>query len=144
MSSVEEMFALLVAALAVISVSAKLVFKEDGTFKILHVSDVHYEMPFDQCADILDSQLPCNHLNSSAFLSWLIDTEKPDLVVHTGDIIDWATYPASQGMSEYYNVSFSHGVPWAASLGNHDDDSASMPRRDSVLQYIMSLPGTLT
>lgn len=78
--------------------SCKLVFKSDGTFKILHISDVHYEIPALplSCDDINPHENPCDNTNSTAFLSWLIETEKPDLVVHTGDIIDWATYPASQ------------------------------------------------
>lgn len=85
----------------------KLVFKSDGTFKILHISDVHYEIPAlpFSCDDINLNENPCDNTNSTAFLSWLIDTEKPDLVVHTGDIIDWATYPASQVnclFSSYY------------------------------------------
>lgn len=88
-------------------ISAKLVFKADGnsllhlivalhqslyrvlgTFKLLHISDVHYEIPSPFCDDILLSQLPCDESNSTSFLSWLIATEQPDLVVHTGDIID--------------------------------------------------------
>lgn len=87
----------LVLQLVVIATAKKLYFKADGTFKILHISDVHYEIPslVTSCDDILPKEYPCDHTNSTAFLSWLIETEKPDLVVHTGDIIDWATYPAT-------------------------------------------------
>jgi metallophosphoesterase superfamily enzyme len=112
--------------------------------QILHVSDVHYEIPSWGCDDVLLSQLPCDERNSTAFLAWLIETEKPDVVIHTGDVIDWATYTAERGMTEYYNISFAHAVPWAASLGNHDDDSPTMPRRKAVLDFILTLPGTLT
>jgi predicted MPP superfamily phosphohydrolase len=114
------MYSILFAVLlSLVAAKEKLVFKKDGTFKILHISDVHYEVPSIFCDDILLSQLPCDEKNSTELLSWLIETEKPDLIVHTGDIIDWATIPATKGMTEYYNVSYSHNVPWAASLGNN-------------------------
>lgn len=89
---------LVVVALSASFAFSKLTFKSDGTFKILHISDVHYEIPALplSCDDIHTFENPCDNTNSTAFLSWLIETEKPDLVVHTGDIIDWATYPASQ------------------------------------------------
>jgi hypothetical protein len=128
-------------------VASKLVFNEDGTFKILHISDVHYEIPTiskSTCQDISQSQLPCDQSNSTAFLSWLIETEKPNLIVHTGDVIDWGTVPASTGMSEYYGISHKYGIPWAGSLGNHDDDSWTMPNREKVMNYVINLPGSLS
>lgn len=130
-----------------LKLNCKLTFKSDGSFKLLHVSDVHYEIPSSElsgCQDIYPSQLPCNNKNSTSFLQWLIEVEKPDLIVHTGDIIDWATYPSTKGMDEYYGVSISNYLPWAASLGNHDDDSPTMQNRSDVINYIVNLPGTLT
>eukprot|EP01035_Chromulina_nebulosa_P021242 gene21242-27525_t len=47
-------------------------------------------------------------------------------------------------MTEFYNVSYNMGVQWAASLGNHDDDSITMLNRSAVLEFITTLPGTLT
>jgi 3',5'-cyclic AMP phosphodiesterase CpdA len=137
------------AVLAVLVVTtAKLAFKEDGTFRILHISDVHYEIPANgtngPCQNVSLAQLPCNEKNASSFLSWLIEKEEPDLIVFTGDIIDWATDPAKEGMTEYYEIASQYNVPWAASLGNHDDNSPSMKNRSEVLEFVESLPGTLT
>lgn len=72
-----------------------------------------------------------------------------------------ATIPASDGMTQYYGVSNSFGLPWAASLGNHDDgefsrsvaeqssyftclDSITMRNRSAVIEYVVSLPGSLS
>ncbi len=66
--------------------------------------------------------------------------EKPDLVVHTGDIIDGDTHTASQGMEDLYGVSFGAGLPWAATIGNHDCQSDLS--RPQLMDYILSLPKT--
>ena len=63
----------------------------------------------------------------------LIDLEDPDLVVHTGDIIDWDTKPASAGMDNLYGVTFHHNLPFAATLGNHDGQSDL--NREQVVKY---------
>ena len=43
--------------------------------------------------------------------------EKPDLVVHTGDIIDWASSPASEAMNELYGVSIKNNIKWIINTG---------------------------
>lgn len=77
-----------------------------GTFRILHISDVHYgdhtgvEEGDGSCMNIRADQFPCTGRNSTAFLEWLIAVEEPDLIVFTGDIIDWSTISAERGMNE--------------------------------------------
>ena len=124
----------------------RLKFKEDGTFKMLHLSDVHYRIGPDQpCRDVTKAQQPyCmeGHKNTTDFISRLIALEKPDLVVHTGDIIDGDTHTAAEGMEELYGVSFGAGIPWAATIGNHDAQS-DLDRPD-LMNYILSLPKTVS
>jgi len=125
--------------------TCKLAFKEDGTFKILHLSDVHYRIgndPEEPCRDVDKADIPYSQYgskNTTDFIRRLIELEQPDLVVHTGDIIDGDTHTASQGMEDLYGVSSGEGVLWAATMGNHDDDSDLS--RDQVMDYILSLPG---
>eukprot|EP00613_Pedinella_sp_CCMP2098_P006162 CAMPEP_0171612100 /NCGR_PEP_ID=MMETSP0990-20121206/11010_1 /TAXON_ID=483369 /ORGANISM="non described non described, Strain CCMP2098" /LENGTH=397 /DNA_ID=CAMNT_0012175769 /DNA_START=145 /DNA_END=1338 /DNA_ORIENTATION=+ len=125
----------------------RLVFREDGTFKLLHLSDVHYRVINGEangdCRDIEASGAPCSGTeNTTDFIRRLIALEKPDLVVHTGDVVDGGTQPVASGMDAVYGVSIESGMPWAASLGNHD--SQSDMNRSEVMSYIMGLNNTLS
>eukprot|EP00299_Pterocystis_sp_00344_P016410 c8237_g1_i2.p1 GENE.c8237_g1_i2~~c8237_g1_i2.p1 ORF type:complete len:378 (-),score=82.96 c8237_g1_i2:602-1735(-) len=121
---------------------ARLNIKPDGTFKILHISDTHYEIPEQPCQNVPKSPYPCGHTNTTAFIRRLIAIEKPDLVVFTGDIVDWATNPSQKGMDELYGCAIEAGLPWAASLGNHDGQSNL--NRSQVMEYIVSLNFSLS
>jgi predicted phosphodiesterase len=59
-----------------------------GTFVILHISDTHYELhPDTACSDLTEEQAQweCGKANTTTFIDYLIKTEQPDLVVHTGN-----------------------------------------------------------
>ncbi|MCD7468414.1 putative inactive purple acid phosphatase 28 [Datura stramonium] len=62
-------------------------FRSDGTFKILQVADMHYGNGMvTRCRDVLDSEFNyCSDLNTTQFLRKMIEIEKPDLVVFTGN-----------------------------------------------------------
>jgi len=136
-----------VAALLLFSVTKndakpKLTFKPDGTFKILHISDTHYELgPDTPCQDI-GAGLPCSKHNTTQFITRLLLEEKPDIVIHTGDIVDWASHPSHAGMDDLYGVSIQAEVLWAASLGNHDAQSDL--NRSQVMDYIVNMQNTLS
>ena len=151
MLSFAQLMVLLVAVASVSCAFAadarpKLAFKADGTFKMLHLSDVHYRIgPDEPCRDITSEQAPyCQNgsKNTTDFIARLIELEKPDLVVHTGDIIDGDTHTAAQGMEDLYGVSFGAGLPWAATIGNHDCQSDLT--RPQLMDYILSLPKTVS
>jgi hypothetical protein len=82
-------WALLVASASGASTGTapRLTFKADGTFKILHLSDVHYRIADGvsngPCRDIINATgLPCSGAdNTTDFIQRLIEVEKPDLVV---------------------------------------------------------------
>nr|BAH56836.1 AT5G57140 [Arabidopsis thaliana] len=83
-------------------------FRDDGTFKILQVADMHFGMGMiTRCRDVLDSEFEyCSDLNTTRFLRRMIESERPDLIAFT------AIGPAIE-----------YGIPWAAVLGNHDHES---------------------
>lgn len=123
----------------------KLKFTDEGTFKILHLSDVHYRVNEDTgeaaplCRDVNGDPRStyCTVANTTDFIARLIEDEKPQMIVHTGDIIDGDTHSAADGMNELYGLAIKAGLKWVASLGNHDDNSDLT--RPEVMDYILSL-----
>lgn len=150
MSTVAFRAPILGAVLALLAATdaERLMFKPDGTFKILHLSDVHYRIvngsANGDCRDIdTGPDVPCSGTaagenmwvfialatrfsllitfvsmpdtiteacgppvwascvtgtdNTTDFIRRLIQVEQPDIVVHTGDIVDGDTHPVSDG-----------------------------------------------
>lgn len=65
-----------------------LAFKEDGTFKILQLADTQvHSFVTDRCQQLTVEQqrYPCSADNTTAFITKLIDAERPDLIIYTGD-----------------------------------------------------------
>lgn len=123
------------------SVSAASVELTGSTFRILHVSDAHYHSAQEACRDVAPSAYPCTHENTTAFLLSVIALEQPHMIAFTGDIIDEASGPRPrQGMDDVYRLADELGLPWAASLGNHEDVVPGMTR-DKIYAYILKLPG---
>lgn len=80
-------------------------FRPDGTFKIVQITDVHYNGSRESRAalGVVDSVLAA---------------ERPDLVVLTGDVI-WGR-PARENLLAVLSRVVSHGAPFALQFGNHD------------------------
>ena len=87
--------------------TAPLYFNEDGSFRIMHVTDTHLSK--DNVKDSI----------------WLIanacDREKPDLIMLTGDICKCDTVEETKWFIEQIMSVFqSRNIPVAVSFGNHD------------------------
>ncbi|CAA0410372.1 unnamed protein product [Arabidopsis thaliana] len=101
-------------------------FRDDGTFKILQVADMHFGMGMiTRCRDVLDSEFEyCSDLNTTRFLRRMIESERPDLIAFTGDnIFGSSTTDAAESLLEAIGPAIEYGIPWAAVLGNHDHES---------------------
>jgi predicted MPP superfamily phosphohydrolase len=119
--------------------SPSLSFRSDGTFKILHISDVHYVDPDAgqnastcpasrcQCYDLSDSEkrYPCGASNSTSFIKRLISEEDPDFVAFTGDLVDGRAHDAKFAFNAVVSVATEAGVPWGFVSGNHDPFSVA-------------------
>lgn len=120
-------------------------FNENGQFKILQVADMHYANgAVTRCEDVLPSEFPsCSDLNTSAFLTRMIQSEKPDFIVFTGDNIYGSdSADAADSMDAAFAPAIKSKLPWAAVLGNHDQES-TMTREElmlylSVMDYSIS------
>lgn len=120
-------------------------FGNDGVFKIVQVADMHYANgATTTCQDVLPEQVhTCSDLNTTAFLKRVIADEKPNLLVFSGDNImqkDCEDPIASLHMA--FAPAIEAGVPWAAVLGNHDQEGNLS--REGVMSYITSMDYTVS
>ncbi|KAL0438310.1 UNVERIFIED_CONTAM: putative inactive purple acid phosphatase 29 [Sesamum latifolium] len=97
-----------------------------GEFRILQVADMHYaDGKRTPCEDVFPQQMAsCSDLNTTAFIRRVILAEKPDLIVFTGDnIFGFDATDAASSMNAAFAPAVSSNIPWAAVLGNHDQES---------------------
>ena len=98
-----------------------------GKFKIMQVADLHLSTGLGKCRDAL----PVGHNGGNCdadtrtlgFVEKMIDEEKPDLVVLSGDQVNGETAPDSQSaVFKFAEMLKRHQIPYAAIFGNHDDE----------------------
>lgn len=99
-------------------------FGENQDFKIVQFTDVHYEYGNKASSVYLD------------LVKEVLDEEKPDLVVFTGDIV-WKK-SIKKGFDEVLAPVIEKGIPWACVFGNHDDE-ADMSRQE-IMDYLVQKP----
>jgi len=102
-------------------------FRPDGKFKILQFTDTHYV-----AGDKRSERAMANVIE-------MLDKEKPDLVIHTGDII--FGNPAAQSACELFQPVVDRGIPFAVTLGNHDSDFEL--KREEIFDVIRNIPGNI-
>ena len=102
-------------------------FRPDGRFKILQLTDTHYV-----AGDKRSERALANVIE-------MLDTEKPDLVIHTGDII--FGNPAARSARELLQPIADRGIPFAVALGNHDSDFELT--RNEIFDLIREIPGNI-
>ena len=108
--------------------SQDLKFGEDKKFKIVQFTDVHWK------ADSIASE------EAGERMSEVLDAEKPDLVIFTGDVIFGK--PADKSMRCALEPTIKRGIPFAVTFGNHDDE-LGMSRKE-LYDFIKDMPGNLT
>jgi 3',5'-cyclic AMP phosphodiesterase CpdA len=86
-------------------------FRKDGTFTIAQLTDVHWRN-----GDAVD-------LRSRALVESVLDAERPDLVVLTGDVVEGSEAPdPAEAYRQAVDPFERRGIPWASVFGNHDDE----------------------
>lgn len=101
-------------------------FDKNGKFKILQVADMHFADGISTpCEDVLPDQFKgCSDLNTTHFLDRMIKAENPDFIVFTGDnIFGFDATDAAKSLDAAFAPAIASGIPWAAVLGNHDQES---------------------
>nr|CAB3457697.1 unnamed protein product [Digitaria exilis] len=119
--------------------------RESGTFKVVQVADMHYaDGRTTDCEDVLPSQVPgCSDLNTTAFLYRVFRAEDPDLVIFTGDNIYGAdSTDAAKSMDAAIAPAIDMGLPWAAVIGNHDQEGTLS--REGVMRHLVGMKNSLS
>ncbi|CAH8387002.1 unnamed protein product [Eruca vesicaria subsp. sativa] len=121
-------------------------FNANGRFKILQVSDMHYGNGKEtKCSNVPPEEFPyCSDLNTTSFIQRTIASEKPDLIVFSGDNVNGLceTNDAAKTMKMAFAPAIEAKIPWVAILGNHDQESDMT--RETLMKYIVKMPYTLS
>lgn len=120
--------ALMTAAAGNAMSQTTLKFNNDKKLKIVQFTDVHWK--------------PGNPESAAAArcMNAVLDAERPDLVVYTGDIA--FDKPAFEALDSAFAPVIKRGLPFAYTFGNHDDEQDRS--RQEILDYVMRKPGSLT
>lgn len=113
--------------------------KPDGKFKVLQISDTHMVTGVGVCKDAIDSggrALPESEADplTVKFLGKILDDEKPDLVILTGDQLHHDIPDSQSALFKVVAPLIERSIPWAAVFGNHDSEGTyALSRKWSVL-----------
>ncbi len=105
-----------------------LTYNRSGKFKILQLTDTHYIEGDARSVRALDN------------VNKLLDMEKPDLVIHTGDII--FGNPAEDSLRRILEPISVRKIPFAVTFGNHDEEFDKT--REEMLEIVQSIPYNIT
>ncbi len=113
-------------------VTSALKFRDDHTFKILAFGDVHWDRNNEKDQQTLRA------------MEAIVDAEKPDFVMYTGDNCLSDTLDAvREGYRQLTEPVVRRGIPWAVTLGNHDAENGGITRKD-VFCSSFGQPGNLS
>ncbi|RKF59759.1 Phosphatase DCR2 [Golovinomyces cichoracearum] len=118
---------------------------DHGKFKIMQVADLHLSTGTGKCRDVLpETASGCEaDPRTLEFMEKLLDTDKPDLVVLSGDQINGETAPDTQSaIFKYAAPLIDRKIPFATIFGNHDDEGTL--NREAQMTLIESLPFSLS
>ncbi|KAF2177024.1 Metallo-dependent phosphatase [Zopfia rhizophila CBS 207.26] len=121
--------------------------RKDGKFKIMQVSDLHLSTGLGECRH----PEPKGHNGGRCdadprtleFVERVLDEEKPDFVVLSGDQVNGDSAPDAQtAMFKIVQVLVERKIPYAAIFGNHDDEGSLT--RGAMMSLLESLPYSLS
>ncbi|KAF2425363.1 Metallo-dependent phosphatase [Tothia fuscella] len=123
--------------------------KEDGTFRIVQISDTHMVTGVGVCKDAIDAD--GNHLPTSEadpltinFIRDVLDIERPDLVVLTGDQLHHDISDSQSALFKVVAPIIKRSIPFAAVFGNHDSEGQHALSRAAQMSILQNLPFNLS
>lgn len=103
-------------------------FNQDGKFKIVQFTDTHIIADDKRCEEAMER------------MNEVLDAEKPDLVIYTGDLIFGR--PAKESLLQAVSPVVSRGIPFGVTWGNHDDEE--LLTRQELFDVLKDIPNNLT
>ena len=108
-------------------IAHRLKYNENGKIKILQFTDTHYIEGDERSERALKNVIQ------------LLDTENPDFVIHTGDIVFGK--PAEASARHILQPLVDRKIPFAVAMGNHDSDFDLS--RTEMFKVLRSIPGNV-
>ena len=99
-------------------------FNENGEFKILQFTDLHWTPSSGKTSKTTET------------MRSVIQKEKPDFIVLTGDLV--TDEPAKKGWLDMTKVLVESQIPWTVTFGNHDEEH-NMPK-EKIYLLLRKLP----
>ena len=102
----------------------ELKFNADGEFKIVQFTDLHFS---------------CNSPKADTTLAVIASvtaSENPDLIIFSGDIV--TDVPSYEGWYKLGALLEQIAIPWAITLGNHDDEPSIGPKE--IFELVEKMP----
>jgi hypothetical protein len=99
----------------------------DGKFKIVQIADTHMVTGVGVCKDAIDAEgKPLRESDADPltvkFIGEVLDREKPDLVILTGDNVHHNVLDTQTALFKVVAPIIKRQIPWAVVFGNHDDE----------------------
>lgn len=89
-------------------------FRKDGTLKIVQFTDTHWTQ-----------KEPSHDAETHKVMETVLDIEKPDFVVFTGDNVWGKTCNGANDIKKLLKPIIDRKIEWAWTLGNHDDEGVT-------------------
>lgn len=118
---------MLLATAALQAQSPELRFNKDKKFKIVQFTDTH-----------IKAEDPKSEASFKT-ITEVLDKEKPDLVVFTGDVVTGK--PVEKGWEMVTKPVIDRKIPFAVVFGNHDDEHGMS--RAQISDLLVKMPGCL-
>ena len=93
-------------------------FNQDKKFKIVQFTDTHVIYEDKRCNEAMER------------MNEVLDAEKPDFVIYTGDLIFGR--PAKESLLQAVEPVVSRGIPFGVTWGNHDDEQDMNRKTDPL------------
>ena len=121
-------FLFLLSSLSLPAQTITLKFDSNKQFKIAQFTDTHFYNGGERSPEVLEN------------IEAVLDIEKPDLVILTGDIVtgNGDNWPTIKSWEIITDVLIKYRVPYAITFGNHDDEA--QVSREELLEYLSQRP----
>lgn len=120
---------------------------DNGRFKIVQLADLHLSTGVGVCRDALPADWHGAKCEADPrtldFVLRILENEKPDLVVLSGDQVNGDTAPDAQtAIFKYAQLLIKHKIPYVTIFGNHDDEGSMS--RSAQMELVETLPYSLS